>query len=58
MTFDGSFAAEAAVGIFVAITIIGIVMAVKWKNRNFEGSPSKGSGWINRRKKKSDDTSD
>lgn len=58
MTFDGSFAAQVAVGIFVAITIIGVVMAMKWKNRNFEGSPSKGRGWIDRRKKKSDDSSD
>lgn len=58
MTFDDPFVAQVAVGVFVTITIIGIVMAVKWKNRNFEGSPSRGSGWLPRKKKSDDKPSD
>ena len=27
-----------------AIMIIGVIMAIKWKRRNFLGSPSKGIG--------------
>jgi hypothetical protein len=57
MTFEDPFVAQLAVGLAVVIPIIGVIMALKWKNRNFKGSPSKGSGWLPR-KKKSDDTSD
>lgn len=47
-------AAQYAGMIFLAITIIGIVMGLKWKKRNFKGSPSKGMGWIKRKLKQSD----
>lgn len=49
---ESDFFIQSGVGIFVTITIIGVIMALKWKNRNFEGSPSKGKGWLPRRNKK------
>jgi len=52
MTFDDATIANIAVGLAVIIPIIGVIMALKWKNRNFSGSPSKG-GYF--QKKKTDD---
>ena len=54
MTFEAPIVQQIAVGLAIVIPIIGVVMALKWKNRNFEGSPSKG-GYF---QKKSDDKSD
>lgn len=56
MTFEEPFVAQLAVGIAVVIPIIGVIMALKWKNRNFRGSPAKPDGWPH--DKKSDDKSD
>ncbi len=57
MTFEDPFVAQVAVGLAVIIPIIGVIMALKWKNRNFKGSPSKGDGWP-RKDKKSEDKTD
>lgn len=57
MTFEDPFIQQIAVGLAVVIPIIGVIMALKWKQRNFKGSPSRGKGWIDR-KKKTDDKSD
>lgn len=56
MTFEDSFVAQVAVGVAVIIPIIGVIMALKWKNRNFKGSPSKGDGWPRKDKKSKDKT--
>lgn len=50
---DTSFIAQYAGLIFLAISSIGVIMAIKWKKRNFAGSPSKGIGWIKRKLKPS-----
>lgn len=52
---DTSFIAQYAGLIFLAVMSIGMVMALKWKSKNFAGSPSKGIGWIKRRLKTSKD---
>lgn len=53
LMIDGSFIAQYVGLIFLATTSIGIIMAIKWKNRNFVGSPSHGIGWIKRKLKTS-----
>lgn len=44
-----------AVGIAVAVPIIGVIMALKWKWLNFKGSPSKGGYFVKSDDKKSDE---